>query len=112
MAIAVADLVEDFRGFLEGEQAAYSEAKLTRILNNAVMIVKDLAYPFYPDRFTLPLSEHYTNNVFGVALEIVSKEGGEGQTSNSANGSTRVWETGDISHSIKTLITPYSALHR
>lgn len=86
------------RSLLGSEQL--SDDVLQFYLDNASDIICEL-------RHSDVVETQYLNTQVKIALEMASKNGAEGQTGHSENGISRSYETGDISGSLLSQITPY-----
>ena len=63
---------------------------LSSLLDEAEALVLNRMYPFgYPDQSSVPLRYEYIQ--IGVAVEIYSKRGAEGQIAHNENGINRTW---------------------
>jgi len=58
-------------------------------------------------RNTNTVESKYTNIQIKIAIEIFNKRGAEGQTGHSENSISRAYESGDISPSLISQITPF-----
>lgn len=76
-----------------------SDIILKFCLDNASDIICDI-------RNSDKVEKKYLNSQLAIAIEIYNKRGVEGQTSHTENGLSRVYETGDISKTVISRITP------
>lgn len=76
-----------------------SDVILQFCLDNAEDIICDI-------RNSDRVERKYINSQLAIATEIYNKRGAEGQTSHNENGLSRSYETGDISKSVISRITP------
>lgn len=68
-------------------------------LENAAEIITNI-------RFTDIVEPQYLNAQIQIAIELYNKIGAEGQLSHGENGINRTYESGDVSKSVLSRITP------
>lgn len=90
---------------------AYSDAKIDAALFNAALIVLNTMRPFRngvdATNYVNPIVPgRYLGVQASIAVEILAKEGAQGQTSHSEQGLSRQYSSGDISTRVMTHITP------
>lgn len=97
MDIVENSLLETFKELLGNPND--SDVVLRFCLDNAEDIICDI-------RNSDKVEKKYINSQLAIATEIYNKRGAEGQTSHNENGLSRSYETGDISKSVISRITP------
>lgn len=103
---------ERVRQFLPTRYAnSVSDEKIDAALFNAASIVMNTLRPFQNGTSNYNWANpvvppRYIMSQVAIAVEILAKEGAQGQTSHSENSLTRVYEKGDISNSVLNKITP------
>lgn len=106
------DLRDLVRGSIPARNgAAYSDAKIDAALFNAALIVLNTLRPFHngadnTDYDNPVVPGRYKSVQAAIALEILAKEGAQGETSHTEQGLSRVYSSGDISTRVMTHITP------
>jgi len=83
---------------LLGSQNSEDEI-LEFLLENAAEIITNI-------RCTDIVEPQYLNTQLSIAIELYNKMGAEGQTGHNENGISRSYESGDISKSVLSRITP------
>lgn len=83
---------------LLGSQNSEDEV-LTYLLDVAAEIITNI-------RFTDVVEPQYLNTQIQIAIELYNKMGVEGQVSHGENGINRTYESGDVSKSVLSRITP------
>ena len=83
---------------LLGSQNSEDEV-LTYLLDVAAEIITNI-------RFTDIVEPQYLNTQIQIAIELYNKMGVEGQVSHGENGINRTYESGDVSKSVLSRITP------
>lgn len=66
------------------------------------------AYPFDPDVTEVP--ERYQFLQIEIAVYLLNKRGGEGETSHSENGISRTYESGDVPASMMRQVVPMAGI--
>lgn len=77
-----------------------SDTVLQFYLDNASEIICEL-------RHSDVVETKYLNTQIKIALELVAKQGAEGQISHTENGISRTYESADVSPSLLSQVTPY-----
>ena len=109
MEIVLRDLV---RGSIPARNsAAYSDAKIDAALWNAACIVLNTLRPIRNGLDTTDYTDpkipgRYMSTQVAIAIEILAKEGAQGESSHREQGLSRVYTSGDISTRVMTHITP------
>ena len=81
------------------------EALLTAALERAKLGILELRFPFGYNE-SQPLEAQYKGLQVDWAIELISKMGAEGETAHSENGTSRSYECGDVSNSLKRRVVP------
>lgn len=78
---------------------------LMAALDRAKLGILDLRFPFgYGEN--QDLEPQYKGLQIEWAIELINKMGAEGQTAHSENGTSRTYECGDVSNSLKRRVVP------
>lgn len=106
----MADKLDVLRQFIPS-RVNYPDEKLNAALANAAYIVCNVMRPFENGQAAFDWTEpsvpdRYTMSQISIAIEILAKEGAQGQTGHSENSISRVYEAGDISNTVLQKITP------
>lgn len=93
--------------------AAYPDSKIDAALFNAALIVLNTMRPIRNGRDTTDYDNpevpgRYKGVQVAIALEILAKEGAQGETGHTEQGLSRYYSSGDISTRVMTHITPWA----
>lgn len=90
------------------EPAESSDAQLEEMLSSATAVYLKLKYPYgnYPqDNEGKPITDFISEDwILRAAVEFFYRIGSEGEQSHSSNGTSRSYETGTLSSSLKSEI--------
>lgn len=78
---------------------------LSTFLTIAGKKILNRAYPYDPDKDELP--EQYDTLQVEIALYMLNKRGGEGETAHSENGISRTYGSADVPEALLHQITPH-----
>lgn len=86
-----------------------NDALLQSALDRAKLGILELRFPFgYVEG--QELEPQYMGLQIDWAIELINKMGAEGEVAHSENGTSRTYECGDVSHSLKRRVVPMAKL--
>lgn len=90
---------------MAGLPADESDAVILAYLRLAGRKVIGRCYPFRPEETEVPAA--YAMNQVEIAVYLLNKRGGEGETSHSENGISRAYEAAGVPESMLREISPF-----
>ena len=86
-----------------------NDTLLESALDRAKLGILELRFPFGYEEGQ-DLEPQYKGLQIDWAIELINKMGAEGEVAHSENGTSRTYECGDVSHSLKRRVVPMAKL--
>lgn len=101
------EIFDDVVTYLGDDYSCGQEALLRLLIKNAVREVCARRYPYgYTDEDREKAITKYYSVIFNIAVYLYGKQGVEGETNHSENGTSRTYESGGIPDSFLSSIVP------